>query len=151
MERCWFRMSNSDVPADVTLFGRVSDFRRYGASILQDQAVKDENSKTKLRLLPQTKNLPSLNSLLGRLNPLLTFKNQLFKLYFKIISYMRPYLPSVPPPLSLSFPLYIYIYIFIHTYGGLDIYIYIGHAMAQMVEALRYKPEGRGFDSRWCY
>jgi len=20
-----------------------------------------------------------------------------------------------------------------------------------MVEALRYKPEGRGFDSRWCY
>ena len=23
-----------------------------------------------------------------------------------------------------------------------------GHAMAQLVEALRYKPEGRGFDSR---
>jgi len=23
-----------------------------------------------------------------------------------------------------------------------------GNAMAQMVEALRYKPEGRGFDSR---
>jgi hypothetical protein len=23
--------------------------------------------------------------------------------------------------------------------------------MAQLVEALRYKPEGRGFDSRWCY
>ena len=22
--------------------------------------------------------------------------------------------------------------------------------MAQLVEALRYKPEGRGFDSRWC-
>ena len=21
----------------------------------------------------------------------------------------------------------------------------------QLVEALRYKPEGRGFDSRWCY
>ena len=35
---------------------------------------------------------------------------------------------------------YIYIYI----------YIYIGHAVAQLVEALRYKPEGRGFDSRWC-
>jgi len=25
------------------------------------------------------------------------------------------------------------------------------HAMAQLVEALRYKPEGRGFDSRWCH
>jgi hypothetical protein len=24
------------------------------------------------------------------------------------------------------------------------------HAIAQLVEALRYKPEGRGFDSRWC-
>ena len=23
--------------------------------------------------------------------------------------------------------------------------------MAQMVEALRYKPEGRGFDSRWVH
>jgi hypothetical protein len=24
------------------------------------------------------------------------------------------------------------------------------HAVAQLVEALRYKSEGRGFDSRWC-
>jgi hypothetical protein len=23
-------------------------------------------------------------------------------------------------------------------------------AVAQLVDALRYKPEGRGFDSRWC-
>ena len=23
--------------------------------------------------------------------------------------------------------------------------------MAQLVEALRYMPEGRGFDSRWCH
>ena len=23
--------------------------------------------------------------------------------------------------------------------------------MAQLFEALRYKPEGRGFDSRWCH
>jgi len=27
----------------------------------------------------------------------------------------------------------------------------LGHAVAQLVEALRYKPEGRGFESRWCY
>ena len=26
-----------------------------------------------------------------------------------------------------------------------------GHAVAQLVEALCYKPEGRGFDSRWCH
>ena len=25
-----------------------------------------------------------------------------------------------------------------------------GYAVTQFVEALRYKPEGRGFDSRWC-
>jgi len=27
----------------------------------------------------------------------------------------------------------------------------LGHAVAQLVEALRYKPEGRGFDFRWCH
>jgi hypothetical protein len=26
-----------------------------------------------------------------------------------------------------------------------------GHAVAQLVEALRYKPKNRGFDSRWCH
>ena len=26
-----------------------------------------------------------------------------------------------------------------------------GHAVAQLVEALRYKPEGRVLDSRWCH
>jgi hypothetical protein len=25
-----------------------------------------------------------------------------------------------------------------------------GHAVAQLVEAMRYEPEGRGFDSQWC-
>jgi hypothetical protein len=29
--------------------------------------------------------------------------------------------------------------------------ITLGHAVAQLVEALRYKPEGREFDSRWCH
>jgi len=27
----------------------------------------------------------------------------------------------------------------------------MGHAVAQLVEALRYKPEGSRFDSRWCH
>jgi len=26
-----------------------------------------------------------------------------------------------------------------------------GHAVAQLVKVLRYNPEGRGFDSRWCH
>ena len=26
-----------------------------------------------------------------------------------------------------------------------------GHTVAQLVQALRYKPEGREFDSRWCH
>jgi hypothetical protein len=30
-------------------------------------------------------------------------------------------------------------------------YIHVGYAVAQLVEALCYKPERRGFDSRWCY
>jgi len=34
---------------------------------------------------------------------------------------------------------YIYIYIYIYIYG---------HAVTQLVETLRHKPEGRGFDSR---
>jgi hypothetical protein len=27
----------------------------------------------------------------------------------------------------------------------------VGYAMAQLVEALRHKSEGREFDSRWCH
>jgi len=27
----------------------------------------------------------------------------------------------------------------------------VGHAVAQLVEALHYKSEGRGLDSRWCH
>jgi len=26
-----------------------------------------------------------------------------------------------------------------------------GHTVTQLVKVLRYKPEGRGFDSRWCH
>ena len=35
-----------------------------------------------------------------------------------------------------------YLFTYLHTWG---------HAVAQLVEALRYKSEGRGFDSRWCH
>jgi hypothetical protein len=30
-------------------------------------------------------------------------------------------------------------------------YIFRGHAVAQLVEARRYKPDGRGFNSRWYH
>jgi hypothetical protein len=30
------------------------------------------------------------------------------------------------------------------------VFVFEGHAVAQLVEALRYKPEGRMLDSRWC-
>ena len=30
-------------------------------------------------------------------------------------------------------------------------YYKMGHTVAQLVEALRYKPEGSGFDSQWCH
>ena len=30
-------------------------------------------------------------------------------------------------------------------------YYRMGHAAAQLVEALRYKSEGHGFVSRWCH
>ena len=30
-------------------------------------------------------------------------------------------------------------------------FIHWGTAIAQLVEALLYKSEGRGFDSRWCH
>jgi hypothetical protein len=30
-------------------------------------------------------------------------------------------------------------------------YIDLGYAVAQLVEALRYNPEDRGFDSRWSH
>ena len=30
-------------------------------------------------------------------------------------------------------------------------FCFMGTAVAQLVEALRYKSEGRGLDSRWCH
>ena len=34
--------------------------------------------------------------------------------------------------------------------GFIELLNFLGYAVAQLVEALRYKPEGRVFDSRWC-
>ena len=31
------------------------------------------------------------------------------------------------------------------------VYLPRGHSVLQFVEALRYKPDGHGFDSRWCH
>ena len=40
-----------------------------------------------------------------------------------------------------------FIYLFIYA----ELFMTWGHAVAQLVEALHYKPEGRGFDFRWCH
>jgi hypothetical protein len=40
------------------------------------------------------------------------------------------------------------------AYSRVKKYIYmynVAHAVGQLVEALRYMAEGRGFDSRWCH
>jgi hypothetical protein len=46
---------------------------------------------------------------------------------------------------------FIYTYQHMHTEDLKVIYKLVGHAVAQLVEAVRYKPEGRGFDSRWFH
>jgi hypothetical protein len=38
-----------------------------------------------------------------------------------------------------------------HNYVSIFNLLATGRVVAQLVEALRYKPEGRGFDSRWCH
>jgi hypothetical protein len=46
--------------------------------------------------------------------------------------------------LVYSNPLYIHIYF-------TKLYIYMGHPVAQLVEALCYKPKVCGFEFRWCH
>jgi hypothetical protein len=40
---------------------------------------------------------------------------------------------------------------FLLRHNVIYLFVYLGHAIEQLVEALRYKSEGRGFDSRWCH
>ena len=58
---------------------------------------------------------------------------------------------SERPPCQIYVCVYIYIYIYIYIYTHTRTHNCMGHAVAQMVEALRYKPEGLGFDSRWYH
>ena len=48
-------------------------------------------------------------------------------------------------------PVYNDIGLYDTAYITSGILCYRGHVAALLVEALRYKPEGRGFDSRWCH
>ena len=46
----------------------------------------------------------------------------------------------------------IYILQWVHVIVKIILFIYnMGREVTQMVETLRYNPEGRGFDSRWCH
>jgi hypothetical protein len=40
---------------------------------------------------------------------------------------------------------------FVPIFTLFAVWVFMVRAVAQLVEALRYKPEGRGFDSRWCH
>jgi len=53
----------------------------------------------------------------------------------------------------MAFQLQLCVFVFLHFAWFLKITrIFIGgYAVAQLVEALRYKSEGRGFVSRWCH
>ena len=55
----------------------------------------------------------------------------------------RLYLDGIEAPERISLRLGVFF--------NLPHYMRQGYAVAQLVEALRYKPEGRGFDSRWCH
>jgi hypothetical protein len=33
----------------------------------------------------------------------------------------------------------------------IDLFLYMGHAVVQLVEALHYKLEGHRFDFQWCH
>ena len=56
---------------------------------------------------------------------------------------------SQPVPYCCRHHVIIYVPLYISDFRF--IYLAWGHALAQLVEALRYKPAGRGFDSRWCH
>jgi hypothetical protein len=58
-------------------------------------------------------------------------------------------LPSTCHPVSEYSVPWLGVHICFKFGGGLT--LKEGYAVAQLVEALRYKPEGRGFDSRWCH
>ena len=49
---------------------------------------------------------------------------------------------------TLMLPNLLNIYFNLNLSNYFTLFILPGHAVAQLVEALRYKPEGRGFDSR---
>ena len=47
--------------------------------------------------------------------------------------------------------IYIYIYIYVCVCVCVCVCLCVGGTVAQLVEALHYKPEGCGFDFRWCH
>jgi len=58
---------------------------------------------------------------------------------------------SADKSLSLKWHCLIYQADFQGNFSFCGVHINLGHAGAQLVEALRYKSEGRGFDSRWFH
>jgi len=69
------------------------------------------------------------------------------------------YIPDTNHVSGVHFAAVLYSQFMLHvTFSMLNVvYFYIStfrigrHAVTQLVEALRYKPEGRGLDFRWCH
>ena len=38
----------------------------------------------------------------------------------------------------------------VRNHSNIGVVLYMNYVVAQLIQALRYKPEGRGFDFRWC-
>ena len=55
------------------------------------------------------------------------------------------------PPGNEVWPLCMLLSALVLCYCTKPLKYLVGHAVAQLIEALRYKPNGRGFDSRWCH
>jgi len=61
-------------------------------------------------------------------------------------------LPPTKKKLCVGVCVCVYVCIYIYMCVCVCVYIYIyGARGGVVVKALRYKPAGRGFDSRWCH
>ena len=64
-------------------------------------------------------------------------QNSLSKIYLRLFPVHRVYVSNLLKTLRLNIQ---------DTIDNVT-----GYVVAQLIEALRYKPEGRGFDPRWCH
>jgi hypothetical protein len=82
----------------------------------------------------------TLDAVLRQINPAQTLPSSLFRIHFNIA---LPYAVR-----SSKLLIYLKLVGFVCNLRKRGLWLSRGHAVAQLVEALCYKPEGRWFDSR---